>query len=273
MLVCRVWRDLVESSPRYWTVIDIGIRESYSPLPTAPDVERNADAQVSALELQLTRSGQLPLQIAIEPDFVMDFGAVVVSLRTHACRWQVLTLLDKPRKGVRRMIPGGLLASLLSSPLPSLISIQVHGLSTFFDVPEPLSVNAASLRSLTCTNHFITTLSPSLLTFLAIIGVYFSALDTPSSEAKLDMSHLLELHIEGCGVGPVLNALDAPNLAKLVVDTKDRSYPAPESLPSYPNMKELQWDDLGSDSTFTLLIHRCPSLTSFSSYVVGREGN
>ncbi|KAG8954841.1 hypothetical protein FRC04_010323 [Tulasnella sp. 424] len=273
MLVCRAWHDLVAASPQYWTTVDVGIRES----PQTPSKEngpQTSESQLSALELQLRRSGQLPIHINIEQQHVVDFGAVVDALQVHRHRWQTFNLLAS--KHTRRRIIRSQLIEIFKNPLPSLTSLQIGRGPLQLAEDEPLiatwfQVKAPRLHSLSSEFHLILPFSPSPLRTLTITGVDLERLYPPLDGLRVQLDQLVELRMEDCNPGAVLSILDTPRLSGLVVDCKTRNHPSPHSLPSYHELKELQWDDLGPDSTFSMLLPLCPNLTFFADYIVGLE--
>ncbi|KAG8909186.1 hypothetical protein FRC01_007091, partial [Tulasnella sp. 417] len=272
MLVCRAWHDLVASSPRYWTAVDIGIREELEGWPIQ-------EGQREYLKRQLKRSGELPIQVNVGMDNVEDIIAPFDLLRNEAHRWQALNLLARTDDGIREPMDQQQLENLLNRPLPCLTSLHVGRCVIKSDMGEhrrgsaSLRVDAPRLRALSCEFHLAIPSSTSRLRVLSITGVHLENLRPSVEGLRVELDRLVELRITACSPGAILSAFSTPILNKLVVDSKTASYPAPQSLPLYPYLKELQWDDLGPDPTFSVLLPLCPNLTFFADYVVGLEND
>ncbi|KAG8924779.1 hypothetical protein FRC01_011058 [Tulasnella sp. 417] len=273
MLVCRAWCDLVASSPRYWTTIDVGIREQ--PLFWLNRTRGYREAQRLYLERQLTRSGQLPIQVNIGMDKVEDFNTTFDLLRNQANRWQALNLLTDPNNRVAEPIDQRQLENLLNQTLPCLTSLHIGPCKIksggHRGGSASLRVEAPHLRALSCELHLVIPSSTAHLIFLSITGVHLENLQPSVEGLRVEFDQLIELRIADCSSGAVLSTFSTPTLSKLVVDGRSTGYPVPQSLPLYPHLKELQWGDTGQDPTFSMLLPLCPNLTSFANYVVGLE--
>ncbi|KIO21475.1 hypothetical protein M407DRAFT_28930 [Tulasnella calospora MUT 4182] len=277
MLVCRAWHDLVAVSPRYRTTIDVGIRESIGMWPKGAKPLGYGEAQRMFLKQQLAGSGEVPIQVNVVMDKVDDFTVTFDLLRSQAHRWQVFNLLTAPDSGMSEPIDQSQLEGLFNLPLPCLTSLHVGrcwvrpATGDRRRISASLQVDAPRLRALSCELHLAIPRSPSHLRYLSITGVHLENLQPSVDGLRVELDQLLELQITACNAGAILSAFSTPILSKLVVDTKTASYPVPQSLPQYQHLKELQWDDLGPDPTFSMFLPLCPHLTFFADYVVGLE--
>ncbi|KAG8909185.1 hypothetical protein FRC01_007090 [Tulasnella sp. 417] len=276
MLVCRAWYDLVASSPRYWTAVDIGIGEE---LGVWPKQSKYGEAQRVYLQRGLTRSGELPIQVNIGMDKVEDFNTTFDLLRNEAHRWQTLNLLAQRDVTARATIIQHQLQNLLNLPLPCLTSLHVgrcemtRGVGLFIGSASLRVTDAPRLRALSCEFHLVIPSSTSHLRLLSITDVRLENLRPSVEGLRVELDQLAELRITACSPGAILSMFSTPTLNKLIVDSKTASYPAPKSLSLYPHLKELQWNDLGPDSTFSMLLPLCPNLTFFADYLVGFEND
>ncbi|KAG8924782.1 hypothetical protein FRC01_011061 [Tulasnella sp. 417] len=103
------------------------------------------------------------------------------------------------------------------------------------------------------------------------MNVDLKNLNPPVDGLRVELEQLVELRITDCDPGAVLSTFSTPILGKLVLDNKRRSYVLPESLPEHQHLKELQWNDVGQDPTFTRFLSLCPNVTVYADYVVGLE--
>ncbi|KAG9039874.1 hypothetical protein FS837_000893 [Tulasnella sp. UAMH 9824] len=277
MLVCRAWHDLVVTSPQYWTTINVGIRESIGLWPKGAEKLGYGETQRVVLERELTASGELPIQINVGLDDVDDFQATFDLLREQAHRWQVFNLFTEPDRDMIKPIGQSQFEGLFNLPLPCLTALHIGGRWVRPDtnrrarMSASLQVDAPRLRALSCELHLVVPRSPSHLQFLSITGVHLEQLEPSVNELRVELNQLVELRITACNPGAILSTFSTPILNKLVVDTKTASYTVPQSLPQYQHLKELQWDDLGPDPTFSMFLPRCSNLEFFADYVVGLE--
>ncbi|KAG8984060.1 hypothetical protein FRB90_005592, partial [Tulasnella sp. 427] len=120
---------------------------------------------------------------------------------------------------------------------------------------------APSLHALSCHTHLVLPLSNDYLRYLSITSINLDSIQPPLDRSRLEFRQLVELRITGCNPGAFLAACSTPTL----------SYTHPQALPHYLHLRELQWDDRGPDPAFLMLLLRCPNLTRFANYIVGRE--
>ncbi|KAG8906317.1 hypothetical protein FRC01_008053 [Tulasnella sp. 417] len=283
MLVCRAWHHLVMTSPRYWAAVDVGIREALGSPPketgTPGEIATLGDgeSQKRALERQLKRCGELPIQVNVGADHVDDIAAIFDLLQNQAHRWQVFNLLTQPPNDKPKAIGHSQLLDLFTRPLHCLTLLHIgacwvqpdegDGRTTF----ASLQVDAPNLRALSCDQHLVIPRIPSRLRFLSIANVDLEDLRPPIDGLRVELDQLVELRITESDPGAILSAFSTPILSKLVINNEEPSYPAAESLPQYQHLKELQWYDVGPDRTFTTFLLRCPNLKVFADYVVGLE--
>ncbi|KIO21474.1 hypothetical protein M407DRAFT_28929 [Tulasnella calospora MUT 4182] len=275
MLVCRAWHDLVAGSPRYRTTIDVGIRESLGIWPIGAETLGYGEAQRTFLKQQLAGSGELPIQVNVSLAHVDDRTATFDLLRNQAHRWQVFNLLTKHDKGISEPISQSQLEGLFNLPLPCLTSLHVDRCWVKADTGGPIAVSlqveAPRLRALSCEFHLAIPRSTSHLRFLSIKDVPLEKLQPSVDGLKVELDQLVELRITACNSGAILSAFSTPTLRKLIVSSNTSNFSAPQSLPQYQHLKELQWDDLGPEPTFSMFLPLCPNLTFFADYVVGLE--
>ncbi|KAG8913720.1 hypothetical protein FRC01_004413 [Tulasnella sp. 417] len=283
MLVCRAWHHLVMTSPRYWTAVDVGIREALGSPPreagTPGEIAtlENGDYQKRALERQLKRCGELPVQVNVGADHVDDIAAIFDLLQNQAHRWQVFNLLTQPPNDKPTAIGHSQLLGLFNRPLHCLTLLHIGACWVKSDegdgrtISASLRVDAPNLRALSCDQHLVIPCIPSRLRFLSIANVDLEDLRPPVDGLRIELDQLVELRITESNPGAILSAFSTPILRKLVIDDRDPGDPVTESLPQYQHLKELQWYDVGPDPAFTAFLSRCPNLTVFADYVVGLE--
>ncbi|KAG8924781.1 hypothetical protein FRC01_011060 [Tulasnella sp. 417] len=283
MLVCRSWHNLVVTSPRYWTGVQVGITEALPSSPkeggTAEEMGtlRNGESQKRTLERQLERCVGLPIQVNVGADNVEDFAAIFDLLQNQARRWQVFNLLTQTRTSKSTAIGHSELLDLFNRPLHCLTSLHIGACSVKSDeddgrsIPASLQVDAPNLRALSCEQHLAIPLAPSCLRFLSLSGVDLADLRPPVDGLRVELDQLVELRITECNPGAILSTFSTPVLSKLVINNGEPGYLAAESLPQYQLLKELQWYDVGPDPTFTTFLSRCPNLKVFADYEVGLE--
>ncbi|KAG8973741.1 hypothetical protein FRB90_009875, partial [Tulasnella sp. 427] len=271
MLVCKGWRELVETSPRYWAMINVLPLPNTFPITPGHDV---AEHRRMMLEAQLRRSGSVPIQVNIDMDSVMKFSEIADLLEAEGRRWRIINLLASNR---RTNDPTRLsrLAQLFTRPFPCLKSLHMGNVCLADDkghsVAMVVQVDAPALHAVSCHSHLVLPLSNDCLRYLSVTRINLDKMQLHLDRSRLEFGQLVELRISRCNPGALLAAFSTPNLVKLIVDSKYSDYTPPESLNQYPNLKELQWDDMGPDPTFSMLLPRCPNLTRFADYIVGRE--
>lgn len=280
MLVCRAWRNLVVASTRYWTTINVGIREAlgHGSSPGGTSIPGHADYQKEDTERQLERSGERSIQVNVGMDKIEDVEVVFGLLRNQAHRWQVFNLLTAETR-MSEEIGQSEFMSLFNLPLPRLTSLHVGRCWVRMDASERFEgicfqVDAPNLHALSCEVHLALPHSPSRLKFLSLRSVYLGELRPPVGELRVKLEQLSELRITDCNLGAILSAFSTPFLSKLVVDDPVGHDPVPDlSLPQYHHLKELQWRDVGWDQALTNLLPLCPNLVVFANYIVGLEAD
>ncbi|KAG8929267.1 hypothetical protein FRC01_004614 [Tulasnella sp. 417] len=131
MLVCQAWHNLVVTSPRYWTGVQVGITEALRSSPkeggTAEEMGTlgNGESQKRNLERQLKRCGELPIQVDVGADNVEDFAAIFDVLQNQAHRWQVFNLLAETRNDKSPAIGHSQFLELFNRPLHCLTSLYI----------------------------------------------------------------------------------------------------------------------------------------------------
>ncbi|KAG8911632.1 hypothetical protein FRC00_006137 [Tulasnella sp. 408] len=102
-------------------------------------------------------------------------------------------------------------------------------------------------------------------------GIGILTCQSTLTQGQVQLPKLLYLRIADCEPGLLLSALSTPLLRVLVCYLEGRSIHVPEDLPEYTHLKDLQWSDVGPDPTFELVFRRCPNLTRYANYVIGKE--
>ncbi|KAG8894164.1 hypothetical protein FRC00_009404 [Tulasnella sp. 408] len=278
MLVCRRWFNIIQTSPYYWTFVEMGVMIG-GPQPEESQW-RTVRQRELILEIQkrLEKSGSLPLHLAIAPEFVTEFDFMLQVLEKHVCRVETLNILTASKRRSIRYIRQEDFEHLLGLSLSSLKRLYIGKLDIADALPETddssllqINLDAPHLDELFYHFHAIFPTSPSRLTLLSISRSSFSFVDPPFSRGQIELPELLELRIAKCAPGPILFVLSTPILQILIFHSSYTSVDEPEELPEYPHLRDLQWADEGPDPTFDLVFRRCPNLTRYANFVVGRE--
>ncbi|KAG9048351.1 hypothetical protein FS837_000154 [Tulasnella sp. UAMH 9824] len=266
MLVCRSWHQIIMGTPAFWTFVWIGAG-------TPP-----RDVEGRRLRAVLERSGQLPLSVMIAPERVerlVHFPNVHEALEDHLQRVETFSLVRM--EGKRQNMPSRRdIELLLRHPLPSLKRLNVDNFKTcyagtWWSDRLRITVDSPQLEELSCHYHFIVPQSP-----LHLISISLSSIDSLTDSfipKKIDLPLLLDLRLTKCNVTTVLSAFVTPSLRRLFVDENLQRFLIPSSLRPYPKLEELQWNDEGSDPTFSALLPLCPNLIRYSNYLVGDDDN
>lgn len=271
MCVCKLWRQLVEETPSFWTLVVIGTGAGGRELGTNATVR--GEPGIARLRRDLARSGCLPLAVTVAPEQTTDFRLVAECLGDEAYRLRTLNFIltdDIPRK---TCYPSHFEDLLLRSfpMLKHLLLDDLHILTYPFGLPFQISVDAPILRNLSCAYHIILPESPSLLTSLSIAAVDIDSFDPPLTQGCIQFPQLLDLHLSVNNASLFLSAFSTPKLQKLSVREETPSISQQVWLPQYPRLEELQWSDKEHDPSFINLLSVCPNLIRYANYLVGEE--
>ncbi|KIO20990.1 hypothetical protein M407DRAFT_29378 [Tulasnella calospora MUT 4182] len=292
MLVCRAWQSLINKSPHLWTRLWVG--RGMKSLWTSGSKVPNSDGQewLEAVRDRLKKSGELPLEVTVLPDRIVDIAKTATAIDSTVHRWERLDISYGHHElllPLARRVPTSAsdIQKLLNYPMPVLESLHLgpileEGVSgipyTFL-----IDVNLPSLSRLSCRKHLLLTTSAHLLTTITLHGIDTDSLNLQRLSKPIMFPSLVELRAIRCpNILELLTIFLAPKLRKLVngpndgdVDDDWGESPLHEfpTLPSYENLLELQWGDSESDlDVLTYILSRCPNLLRFSNYVHGFEG-
>ncbi|KAG9039873.1 hypothetical protein FS837_000892 [Tulasnella sp. UAMH 9824] len=278
MLVCRRWFNIIQTSPYYWTFAEIGVMIG-GPQPEESQwhAVRHGELILEA-QKRLEKSGSLPLHLTIAPEFIMDFDFMLQVLEKHVGRLETLNIVAGSKYDTIRYIPQEDFKQLLGLPFLSLKRLYIGKLDIADTLPETddshllqIDLDAPHLDQLLYPFHAIFPATPSRLTLLSISKSNFSLMNPPFSWGQIELPELLELRIAKCKPGPILFALSTPLLQVLIFHSNEVHNDNSMELPEYPYLRDLQWADNGHDPTFELIFQRCPNLTRYANFAIGRE--
>lgn len=274
MLVCRAWYELIRGTQAFWTSITVVARVSAG---RAAEGTGSTGAAGGAIWLReyLTRSGQLPIDVTIAAYSALDFKPVVQTLHEHAHRLDALSAIRWDEGNWYSGLYRNPIEELLHCPFPTLKHLFIGPCPTSFSwrtaSQSRINTESPQLRTLACSYHLIIPSQPSLLTHLALDWVDLDAIRPPLEESTIELPHLLELCLKDCHPTVILSTLSAPALQKLAVRQTTSSHLSPREIPSYLNLREIQWQDVLPDPALRVVLRSCPNLTSFANYIVGDE--
>ncbi|KAG8954839.1 hypothetical protein FRC04_010321 [Tulasnella sp. 424] len=280
MLVQRGWYNLVQTSPSYWTHVNIGVTDRIA--RGWSGVGRNnipsvGIGEVNELRERFGKSGSLPLHLTIAPGFISDFGIVLRLLKEHAVRLETLTILSNTsmKASLAHDISSEHLLQLLKLPLSSLKRLQMDELTIANFTPEAdttlrIDIDAPTLHQLSSNIYFVIPQTPSRLTLLSIANLDLDSIRPSVNWSRTELPKLLELRMANCEPGLILSSLLTPALQALIFQGYAPTQ-VPTELPEYSHLRDLQWFDTGPEPTFELVFRRCPNITRYANYVVGQE--
>ncbi|KAG8929265.1 hypothetical protein FRC01_004612 [Tulasnella sp. 417] len=278
MLVCRGWCDLIKTTPGYWTFVDIGVLYNATVREQADAVRSLGSEGVENLKRRLEKAGSLPLYVTVAPEYILDFGTVLEILKEHAHQLETINIVKMPqlKRATLRQVSSEQFLQLFELPLPSLKRLHID---QFHLIPRPpvpwigsrVEMDAPQLYHLSSHLHILIPQNPFHLTSLSISGVDVTIIRSILTHGQVELPNLLNLRITDSEPGLVLSALSTPLLQVLVYQSEDASTHLPEELPEYSHLRDLQWSDVGPDSTFDPLFRRCQHLARYANYVIGTE--
>lgn len=244
MAVSRLWRILIQDSPKLWTYIRlIGTTK----------------CSASFVRVHIDRSGQCPLDIEIAGWFnpswrPPDLNNLLDIVLPHAYRWRSLIFSGMPEECALLALGRLDMASfpaltrvhvshipvtdapydhqfLRPENVPGLNSLQLHGAAVWKDLRPP-----SSLTRLTLSWTFVAGGAPPVLLY-APRGLKFLSLEgsTQSWEIRPNSIHLPLLECLVCKIshpGELLRALSAPRLARF--DCSDSVEPTADVFSTLP---------------------------------------
>ncbi|KAG8926686.1 hypothetical protein FRC01_008507 [Tulasnella sp. 417] len=278
MLVCRGWCDLIQTTPAYWTFVDIGVLHNTVVREQADAVRSLGSEGAGNLKGRLTKAGSLPLYVTVAPEYILDFGTVLEILKEHAHQLETINIVKMPhlKRATLRQVSSEQFLQLFELPLPSLKRLHIDEFYLIPRPPEPwigsrVEMDAPQLYHLSSHLHILIPQNPFHLTSLSISGVDMATIQSTLAHGQVQLPNLLNLRITDSDPGLVLPALSTPLLQVLVYHSEDASTHLPEELPEYSHLRDLQWSDVGPDLTFDLFFRRCPHLSRYANYVIGEE--
>ncbi|KAG8954838.1 hypothetical protein FRC04_010320 [Tulasnella sp. 424] len=281
MLVHRGWYNLVQTTPSYWTDVNIGVTDSIAGGCSGvgrDGIHSVGMGEVKELQERLKKSGSLPLHLTVAPGFIPDFGIVLRVLEEHAGRLENLNILSNTSMKASSTydISSEYLVQLLKLPLPLLKRLQMDDLIITHSTPEMdptlrIDLYAPNLQQLSSHTHFVIPQTPSHLTLLSISSLDLDSIRPSFNGSRMELPRLLELRMANCEPGPILSALLTPALQVLIFQPDYAPTQVPTELPEYSHLRDLQWFDTGPEPTFELVFRRCPNITRYANYVVGQE--
>ncbi|KAG9048363.1 hypothetical protein FS837_000166 [Tulasnella sp. UAMH 9824] len=274
MLVCKAWYSLVESTPKYWTSIAIGVGGMVGWGSMLPQDDQG-ELLAKMLEEILKRSAQLPIQVTVVPELIPDLAIVTKALSPHTHRLSSLSLLGNEDRR-RGPIHVDRLEDLLNTPFPALQrlviwSLGLHPHADLLSESYDVKLTAPKLRQLACDLHFISPHSTSLLTHLSLAYVTWDDPYLGLPLGPVELPQLLELYMTYCHPDKILPTLLSPALQTLIVHKHERGRRLLPKPPQYANLRELQWCDVGQEECFDEILELSPNLTRYSNYVLGTE--
>ncbi|KAG9048360.1 hypothetical protein FS837_000163 [Tulasnella sp. UAMH 9824] len=254
----------------------------------------NGDGEewLEAVQDRLRKPGELPLEVTVLPDRIVDVAMATKTLGDTAHRWERLDISYGHQElllPLAERVPTSAsdIRRLLSYPMPKLKSLHlgpileegVSGTPYLFLV----GTNLPSLSRLSCRKHLLLTTSAPLLASLTLHSIDPDSSDFQRLPGPVVFPNLVELRAIRCpNILDLLTILSVPALQKLVngpndgdvdddwSDSFSNVFPA---LPRYHHLLELQWSDSESDlGALLYILSRCPNLLRFSNYVHGFEG-
>ncbi|KIO21469.1 hypothetical protein M407DRAFT_28923 [Tulasnella calospora MUT 4182] len=278
MLVCRVWYDIIQTTPTYWTFVDIGALHNTALGEQAHAVRSFGSEGVRDFKIRLKKSGSLPIYVTVAPEYISDFSTVLDILKEHAHQLETINIVKmRHLKSVTlRHISSEQLLQLFRLSLPSLKRLHIDAFRLVPPRPEPwvggrVEIDAPQLYHLSSHFHILIPHNPSQLTSLSMSGIDMLTLQSTLTQGQVQLPKLLHLRIVDCEPGLLLSTLSIPLLQVLVYHSEEPSTQPPEELPEYSHVKDLQWSDVGLDPTFDLVFRCCPNLTRYANYVIGEE--
>lgn len=278
MLVCRSWYRVISTTPSLWTTVWIGRR--------AADSGENVytDLWLQKVQERLKRSGNLPLNILVALDHLINFDVVVDVLIRDAHRWASIHLVHEDPVSRLRFAAQAVedVKRLFSLPMPMLRSLNVARFrspdgtlnSYTIEVNNPLP----SLERLSCTGHLVLPASAPVLAIVTLTDADMDRLQPPPDPRPPPFASLVEFNIiNSSRVLDIFSLLPAPSIRTLVMDSSDDVHDdqPQETLPAFPvfhGLEELQWTDKGGDHrALKHILRKCPNLRRFSNYVHGLE--
>ncbi|KAG8987265.1 hypothetical protein FRB90_003489 [Tulasnella sp. 427] len=273
MLVCRKWHWLIEATPSYWTYSWIGLQQFSVRWRQQGDRREITDYEEDPIcvEKRLAKSGSLPLHLVVVPT---GFDMLLSVLGNHARRLESLSILGQP-------LPTGdiseeTLVQVLQLQMPSLKRLYIEDdliVISAVSSARLIMIDAPEMRQISAYRYLIFPQTPSNLTFLSISCLPSHGENSLINMRGLCLPQLLELHIFHSKPGLLLSILSMPTLRILIFHSQGAiSRHPPDTLPSFPNLRRLEWSDTGPDDhIFNLISQRCPNLTHYCNYVVGKE--
>ncbi|KAG8987267.1 hypothetical protein FRB90_003491 [Tulasnella sp. 427] len=286
MLACRKWFKLVDSSPSFWTYVEIGVRDCRNRVwhkSQGSEAIRTPLEDIAAIASRIKKSGTLPLQLTVVPALFEDFGSVLGIIREHAHRLESLCTLQNPASDAAQF--GGVshegIVQLLSIPMPSLKRLQSVRLDNNPTIDDNhrlyIDMDTPRLCQLWLSFHLALPRTTAHLTFLSIQSmVGLESIVPPIGQDQINLPELLELRLAFCSPRPILCALATPALHFLSFHSTLRlpdNGPSelPTRLPKYPHLQDLQWTDFGPEIISDIVFQHSPNITRYSNYAVGTE--
>ncbi|KIO21463.1 hypothetical protein M407DRAFT_28916 [Tulasnella calospora MUT 4182] len=233
MLVCRVWYDLIQTTPTYWTFVDIGALDNTALGKQAHAVRSFGTEGLRDLKRRLKKGGSLPICVPVTPEHILDFRTVLDILKEHGRRLETINIIKMPhlKTVTLRHISTEQLLQMFRLPLPSLKHLHIDEFHLDPPPPEPwvggrVEIDAPQLYHLSSHFHILIPHNPSQLTSLSMSGVDMLTIQSTFAQGQVQLPKLLHLRIV---------------------------------------------DYVGPDPTFDLVFQRCPNLTRYANYVIGRE--
>ncbi|KAG8917083.1 hypothetical protein FRC01_002673 [Tulasnella sp. 417] len=288
MMVCKRWKHVVERSPVLWTDMWLG----HSPRRLGTTVYHE---WLESVEVQINRSGKLPLNLNIMVECVMLDGVLRV-LKPHLsrCRWLGLrgssdeaAAQDKCSKLCVDTTPS-VIHRLLSSPFPALNFLSIDDFIPYRivetddgDTDRFVFIDAPNLISITsrCPHlkAMVKSLDPSAFTHPSLqdLSLCGSWSDNPFVIPTdiFNLPNLKNLRLENTDyLWQLLSALSTPYLENLVVACGLAYWPPASELPfnasTMMHLRRLEWHTSSNAEceapSLRCLLRHSPSLISFA---------
>ncbi|KAG8895564.1 hypothetical protein FRC01_012312 [Tulasnella sp. 417] len=290
MMVCKRWKHVVEGSPVLWTDIWLG----HSPRRQGTTMYQE---WLESVEVQINKSGKLPLNLNIMVECVMLDGVLRV-LKPHLsrCRWLGLQVSSEKAadqsKCSRLSVynTSSAIHKLLSSHFPALKFLSIGDIGTSRIVKRGndgnvtdafVFVNAPNLISITsrCPNFktMVERSHPPGFTHSSLkeLSLCGSWSDEPFviPPNKFNLPHLKNLRLESTDYfWQMLSALDTPCLENLVIVCELADWPLVSELPinvsTMVHLRRLEWHTFSDaeyeEPSLRCLLRQSPSLDSFA---------